>query len=91
VKKPEKAEDVPGPVHPLVRVHPATGRKAPYLGRRRIWPSQFIEGVSHEESETLLNRLWRMRRRRNTPGRTSGASATCWSGTTAAPCTTASR
>jgi taurine dioxygenase len=58
VKKPEKPEDVPGPVHPLVRVHPATGRKALYLGRRRVWPSQYIEGVSHEESEALLNRLW---------------------------------
>lgn len=58
VKKPEKAEDVPGPMHPMVRVHPATGRKALYLGRRRIWPSQFIEGVSHEESEGLLDRLW---------------------------------
>lgn len=58
VKKPEKPEDVPGPMHPLVRVHPATGRKALYLGRRRVYPSQFIEGVSHEESEALLDRLW---------------------------------
>jgi len=44
--------------HPLVRVHPATGRKALYLGRRRVWPSQFIEGLSNEESEALLDRLW---------------------------------
>ena len=58
VKKPEKPEDVPGPMHPLVRIHPATGRKALYLGRRRIWPSQFIEGVSHEQSEELLDQLW---------------------------------
>jgi taurine dioxygenase len=58
IKKPERAEDVPGPMHPLVRVHPVTGRKALYLGRRRIWPSQYIEGVSQEESEALLNRLW---------------------------------
>jgi taurine dioxygenase len=58
VKKPEKPEDVPGPMHPLIRVHPATGRKALYLGRRRIWPSQFVEGVSHEESEALLDKLW---------------------------------
>ena len=57
-KKPEKPEDVPGPMHPLIRVHPVTGRKALYLGRRRIWPSQFIEGVSHEESEALLDKLW---------------------------------
>jgi taurine dioxygenase len=58
IKKPERPEDVPGPMHPLVRVHPVTGRKALYLGRRRIWPSQYIEGVSQEESEALLNKLW---------------------------------
>lgn len=58
VKKPEKPEDVPGPMHPLVRVHPVTKRKALYLGRRRVYPSQFIEGVPHEESEALLDRLW---------------------------------
>jgi alpha-ketoglutarate-dependent taurine dioxygenase len=58
VKKPEKPEDVPGPMHPLIRVHPVTKRKALYLGRRRVYPSQFIDGVSHEESEALLDRLW---------------------------------
>ena len=58
VKKPEGPEDVPGPMHPLVRVHPVTGRKALYLGRRRIWPSRFIEGFSAEQSEDLLNQLW---------------------------------
>lgn len=58
VKKPEGPEDVPGPMHPLVRVHPTTTRKALYLGRRRSWPSQFIEGVSQEESEAVLDQLW---------------------------------
>jgi alpha-ketoglutarate-dependent taurine dioxygenase len=58
VKKPEKPEDVPGPMHPLVRVHPATKKKVLYLGRRRVYPSQFIDGVSHAESEALLDRLW---------------------------------
>ncbi len=58
VKKPEGPEDVPGPMHPLVRVHPTTGRKALYLGRRRVWPSQFIEGLSHEKSEEVLDQLW---------------------------------
>ena len=58
VKQPEKPEDVPGPMHPMVRVHPVTGRKALFLGRRRVWPSQFIEGLPHEESEALLDRLW---------------------------------
>jgi taurine dioxygenase len=58
IKKPERAEDVPGPMHPLVRVHPVTGRKALYLGRRRIWPSQYVEGLPQAESEALLNKLW---------------------------------
>jgi taurine dioxygenase len=58
VKKPEKPEDVPGPMHPMVRRHPVTGRKALYLGRRRVYPSQFIEGVTQKESESLLDRLW---------------------------------
>jgi len=58
VKKPERPEEVPGPLHPLVRTHPATGRKALYLGRRRVYPSQYIEGLSGEESERLLDKLW---------------------------------
>ncbi|HET8995289.1 MAG TPA: TauD/TfdA family dioxygenase [Acetobacteraceae bacterium] len=58
LKKPERPEDVPGPMHPLVRRHPETGRIALYLGRRRIYPSQFIEGLSEAESETLLEKLW---------------------------------
>src|SRR6476661_7832167 len=39
VKLPTKPEEVPGPVHPLVRVHPITKKRALYLGRRRDWPS----------------------------------------------------
>lgn len=58
IKKPETPDEVPGPMHPLVRIHPDTGRKALYLGRRRQWPSQFIAGMAHDESETLLDRLW---------------------------------
>ena len=55
---PATPEEVEGPVHPLVRLHPATGRKALYLGRRRVWPSNYIIGLSNEESEALLDRLW---------------------------------
>jgi taurine dioxygenase len=58
VKLPETPEEVPGPVHPLVRVHPVTGRKALYLGRRRDWPSNYILGMPNDESEKLLDRLW---------------------------------
>jgi taurine dioxygenase len=45
-------------MHPIVRKHPKTGKPALYLGRRRVYPSQYIEGFSNEESETLLDRLW---------------------------------
>ena len=58
VKKPEGPEEVPGPMHPMVRKHPVTGRSALYLGRRRVYPSQYIEGVTPQESEALLDRLW---------------------------------
>ena len=58
VKLPTKPEEVQGPTHPLVRVHPVTGRRALYLGRRRVWPSNYIVGLPNEESEKLLDRLW---------------------------------
>ena len=58
VKLPSTPEEVPGPVHPLVRVHPVTGRRALYLGRRRDWPSNYVIGMPNDESEKLLDRLW---------------------------------
>ena len=58
VKLPSTPEEVPGPTHPLVRIHPATGKKALYLGRRRLWPSNYIIGMSNEDSEALLDKLW---------------------------------
>jgi taurine dioxygenase len=47
-----------GPKHPLVRRHPETGRLALYLGRRRVYPSQFIEDLEEAASEALLEKLW---------------------------------
>ena len=58
VKLPTTPAEVPGPVHPLVRVHPVTKKRALYLGRRRDWPSNYIIGLSNEESEALLDKLW---------------------------------
>jgi taurine dioxygenase len=58
VKLPTRPEEVEGPAHPLVRVHPVTRRRALYLGRRRVWPSNYILGIPNEESEKLLDRLW---------------------------------
>ena len=58
VKLPTKPEEVEGPTHPLVRVHPVTGKRALYLGRRRTWPSNYIVGIPNDESERILDRLW---------------------------------
>ena len=45
----------PGTLHPLVRIHPETGRRGLYLGRRR---NAYIEGVPLEESDSLLDEIW---------------------------------
>lgn len=55
---PTSREDIAGPVHPLVRVHPDTGRKALYLGRRYASPSSYIVELDDGESESLLDTLW---------------------------------
>jgi taurine dioxygenase len=46
----------PGAVHPLVCTHPETGRRNLYLGRRR---NAYLMGMAIEESEALLDELWR--------------------------------
>ncbi|GGG37406.1 TauD/TfdA family dioxygenase [Caldovatus sediminis] len=48
-------EDRPGAVHPMVRTHPETGRKALFLGRRR---NAHVVGLPPEESDRLLDELW---------------------------------
>ena len=45
----------PGAVHPLVRLHPVTQRKALFLGRR---PGAYIHGLAVEDSEKLLDAVW---------------------------------
>ena len=45
----------PGTLHPLVQVHAETGRRGLYLGRRR---NSYIEGLSLEESNALLDEIW---------------------------------
>jgi taurine dioxygenase len=44
-----------GVYHPLVALHPETGRRALYLGRRR---NAYIGGLPLAESEALLDELW---------------------------------
>jgi taurine dioxygenase len=45
----------PGTFHPLVLVHPETGKRALYLGRRR---NAYIEGASIDDSNALLDTIW---------------------------------
>lgn len=47
--------DAPGTLHPLIAVHPETGRRHLYLGRRR---NAWLEGLSLDESNDLLDRIW---------------------------------
>ncbi|HEX3484404.1 MAG TPA: TauD/TfdA family dioxygenase [Micropepsaceae bacterium] len=45
----------PGAIHPLVCMHPDSGKRVLYLGRRR---NAYITGMPLAESETLLDELW---------------------------------
>jgi taurine dioxygenase len=45
----------PGTLHPLVCVHPDSGREHLYLGRRR---NAWLEGLPLDESNMLLDRIW---------------------------------
>ena len=47
--------NAPGARHPVVRVHPVTGRVALFLGRRR---NGYLLGMDIDESERLLDYLW---------------------------------
>jgi len=44
----------PGALHPLVCIHPDTGRRGLYLGRRR---HAYIEGLARDESDALLDQI----------------------------------
>src|SRR5262245_29600291 len=45
----------PGTLHPIVYVHPESGRRALYLGRRR---HAYIDGLPLDDSDTLLDEIW---------------------------------
>jgi taurine dioxygenase len=45
----------PGVKHPMVRVHPVSGKKCLYLGRRLY---SYVFGMSLEQSEEFLDEVW---------------------------------
>ena len=45
----------PGTLHPLVCLHPETGKAGLYLGRRC---NAYIDGLSIEASDALLDEIW---------------------------------
>ena len=55
---PQTWEDVQGPAHPLVIVHPQTGRKALHLGRKQPAPTSYIYELPTVEGHALLEYLW---------------------------------
>lgn len=55
---PESLDDIEGPVHPIVRIHPPSGKRALFLGRRWDYPSTYIVEMPTDEGEELMDRLW---------------------------------
>ena len=51
----DDARELPGPLHPVVRTHPESHRKALYLGRRF---GSYIPGFPLDVSEELVETLW---------------------------------
>ena len=47
--------EAPGCVHPIVRIHPETGREVLFLGRRQ---DAYVPGLELAESEALVDELW---------------------------------
>ena len=58
VTPPTSRAEMKGPIHPIVRIHPLTGKRALYLGRHYEWPSSYIVEMDDAESEAVMTELW---------------------------------
>ena len=54
-EQPASPVDAPGAIHPAIRQHTESGRKALFLGRRE-WA--YIPGIPLADSEKLLDEIW---------------------------------
>jgi taurine dioxygenase len=55
IRRGRASPDAPHWTHPMVRVHPKTGRKSLYINRLM---THDIEGMAQDEAETLLDQLY---------------------------------
>ncbi|HAA92645.1 MAG TPA: TauD/TfdA family dioxygenase [Rhodospirillaceae bacterium] len=55
---PKSRDEVKGPIHPMVRIHPVTKKRCLYLGRRWARPSSYIVEMPTDEGDDLLDILW---------------------------------
>jgi taurine dioxygenase len=55
IRRGRASPDAPAWTHPMVRIHPQTGRKALYVNRLM---THDIEGMSQDEAEALLEQLY---------------------------------
>ena len=76
----------PGAVHPLVCMHPETGKRMLYLGRRR---NAYLVGLELQIPRRCSTSCGASSIKPNSPGSTSGKLAISSCGTIAAPCTDA--